>query len=64
LVLKIDYDTEKLQKVTYDVIKITSLKSRHQNDVTKIFHFQLSSIRVALLHSIVYWLVRIKMKLH
>jgi len=41
--LKIDYDTEKLQKVTYDVIydvtKITSLKVNHQNDVIKIFHF-------------------------
>jgi len=44
MVLKINYDTEKLQKVThdviYEVIKITSLKVSHQNDVTKIFRFQ------------------------
>jgi len=39
MVLIIDYDTVKLQKVIYDVIKITSLKIHHQNDVTKVFHF-------------------------
>jgi len=35
MILKIDCDSEKLQKVTYDVIKITSPKICHQNDVTK-----------------------------
>jgi len=30
----------KLQKVIYYVRNITSLKLRHQNDVTKLFHFQ------------------------
>jgi len=43
MALKIDYDTIKFQKVTYhiiiDVMKITSPKTRHQNDVTK-FPFQ------------------------
>jgi len=44
MVLKIDYGTVKLQKVTYDAIllrqKNTSSKIRHYNDVTEIFHFQ------------------------
>jgi len=44
MILKIDYDTVKLQKSHmtsfYDVIKIMPPKVRHQNDVTKIFHFQ------------------------
>jgi len=48
MVLKIYYDTVKLQKVTlrryryllYYVIKITSSKICHLNEVTKFFHFQ------------------------
>jgi len=39
MVLKNDYDTVKLQKFTYDVIKIASPKIRHQNVLTKIFRF-------------------------
>jgi len=57
MILKMDYDTGKLQKVTYDyfndVIKITPPKIHHQNDVIKIFHSflspSLSKILVALL---------------
>jgi len=54
MVFKIDYDTTKLQKVLYGVIKITLPKIRHQNDVT-FFLFSslsLSKILVALLGSI------------
>jgi len=40
MALKIDYDTVKLQKVTYDVIKITSPKIHHLKDVSKNFRFQ------------------------
>jgi len=40
MVLKIDNDTVKLQKVTYDVINITSPKMRHQNYVTKFSIFK------------------------
>jgi len=45
MVLKIDHETIKFQKVTcgvtfYDVIQVVSRKIHHQNDVTKIFHFQ------------------------
>jgi len=41
MVLKIDYDSVKLQKVTHnDVTKITSPKIRHQNYVTNIFIFK------------------------
>jgi len=56
MVLKIDYDTEKLQKVTYDVIiwcyKDYVTKASYQNDVTKFFPISspsLSNILVALL---------------
>jgi len=43
MVLKIEYDIVKLYKVTHDVIfynvmKITSLKTRFQNDVTKVLN--------------------------
>jgi len=43
MVLKIDHDTVKLQKIMtsfYDIIKITSPKTRHKNDVTILFYFQ------------------------
>jgi len=40
MILKIDYDTVKLQKITYDIIKITPPKNASLNDVTKIFDFQ------------------------
>jgi len=40
MAFKIDYDTIKLQKVLYDVIKITTPKIRHQNDVTIFFIFK------------------------
>jgi len=33
--LKIDYDTVKLQKVRYDVIKVTSLKRRPKFSILK-----------------------------
>jgi len=52
MVLKIDYGTIKLQKVTYGIIKITSPKISHQNEVTNFFSFSspsLSKILVALL---------------
>jgi len=56
MVLKIDYDKEKLQKVTYDaiidVIQITSQKVSYQNNVTNFFLLSspsLSNILVALL---------------
>jgi len=44
MMLQIDYDTVKFQKVTYyvifnNVVNITPTKIYHQNDVTKIFHF-------------------------
>jgi len=40
MVLKINYDTVNLQKVTYDVVKIMLLKIHHQNGVENFFHFQ------------------------
>jgi len=40
MVIKIHYGTLKLQKVTYDVIKITSPKFCHKIDVTNFFYFQ------------------------
>jgi len=51
MVLKNYYDTVKLQKVIYDVIKTTSPKIRHQNDVTTIFHFQASLLAKSWLRS-------------
>jgi len=44
MVLKFDYGTIKLQKVTYDIIFMTLQRLRHQNDVTKIFYFQASPL--------------------
>jgi len=43
MVLKTDYDKVKLQEVIYGVMftnEITSPNTHHQNNVTKIFHFQ------------------------
>jgi len=37
-------NTLKLQKVTYDVVKITPPKIRNRNVITKIFHFQAPSL--------------------
>jgi len=39
VILKIDYDTVKLQKDPYNVTKIASTKIHHQNNVTIFFHF-------------------------
>jgi len=40
MIFKFVYDTIKLLKLLYDVIKITSPKARHQNGVPFFFHFQ------------------------
>jgi len=44
LFFQADYDEIELQKISYGVILVTSLshfitEKRHQNNVTKIFHF-------------------------
>jgi len=58
MILKIEYDTVKLQKVTYDVIFMTSKRLHHQKYVIKwrhkFFPFSrpfLSNVLVALLAS-------------
>jgi len=64
MVLKIDYDTEKLQKVTYDVMKITSPIMRHQNDATRFFYFQAPPLAKSWLRSWSQYVIIIQQKYH